>query len=104
LFALLVLALYGGIQGLENVWLRPRIMSYNVKIHPAVVFIAILASLALSSILVTLLFIPLIGTFFVIGSYLWSRIFDLDPWPASLPLEPVESSMLKKGDTEHQRD
>lgn len=96
LFALLVLVLYGGIQGLENVWLRPRIMSYNVKIHPAVVFIAIMASLALSSILVTLLIIPLIGTFLVIGGYLRCRIFGLDPWAADLPLEPVESSILKK--------
>lgn len=96
LFALLVLALYGGIQGLENVWLRPRIMSYNVKIHPAVVFIAIMASLALSSILVTLLIIPLIGTFLVIGGYLRCRIFGLDPWTTELPLELVEGGSIKQ--------
>jgi hypothetical protein len=65
-----------------------------------VVFIAIMASLSLSSILVTLLIIPLIGTFFVIGGYLRCRIFDLDPWTADLPLEPVESGTLKKVDTE----
>jgi predicted PurR-regulated permease PerM len=91
LFALLVLAVYGGIQGFENVWLRPRIMSYNVNIHPAVVFVAIMASLALSSILVTLLIIPLIGTLMVLGGYLRCRIFGLNPWPINSPVEPVES-------------
>ncbi len=91
LFALLVLAVYGGIQGFENVWLRPRVMSYNVNIHPAVVFVAIMASLALSSILVTLLIIPLIGTFMVVGGYLRCRIFGLNPWPLDSPVKPVES-------------
>ncbi|MCL4867732.1 MAG: AI-2E family transporter [Anaerolineae bacterium] len=90
LFALLVLAVYGGIQTLENVWLRPRIMSQNVKIHPAVVFVAIMASLVLSTILVTLLIIPLIGTFMVLGRYLRCRIFGLDPWALESPLQPVK--------------
>lgn len=91
LFALLVLAVYGGIQGFENVWLRPRIMSYNLNIHPAVIFVAIMASLALSSILVTLLIIPLISTLMLVGGYLRCRIFGLNPWPLDSPVEPVES-------------
>lgn len=80
LFALIVLAAFGGIQVIENLWLRPRIMSHHLKIHPAIVFVAIVASLALAGVLVALIIIPVLGSAGVISHYLYCKLFKLDPW------------------------
>lgn len=79
-FALIVLGLYGVIQGLENVWLRPRIMGSSLRMHPGIVFVGVMGSLALAGILVTLIIVPLIGTVGVLGRYAHARILGLDPW------------------------
>ncbi|MFQ5435071.1 MAG: AI-2E family transporter, partial [Anaerolineae bacterium] len=39
-FALIALVVFNLIHGLENVWLRPRIMSHSLHLHPALVFVA----------------------------------------------------------------
>lgn len=80
-FAVLVVLLFGAINTVENIWLRPRIMGNSLRIHPAIVFIAIVGSLALAGVLVALIIVPLIGTATVIGRYLYCKILDLDPWP-----------------------
>jgi len=80
-FAVLVAALFGGINVLENVWLRPRIMGNSLRLHPAIVFVAIVGSLALAGILVALIIVPVIGSALVIGRYLYCKILDIDPWP-----------------------
>ncbi len=76
----IVLAIYGAIQTLENVWLRPRIMGRRLQMHPAVVFLAIIAALVLVGPVAALIILPVIGTAGVIGSYLRCRILGLDPW------------------------
>ncbi|HSH04682.1 MAG TPA: AI-2E family transporter [Anaerolineae bacterium] len=80
-FSLLVLTIFVIIQTLENVWLRPRIIGYQLRLHPAVVFAAVMISLTLFSILLTLLIVPLIGTALVLGRYARARLFNLPPWP-----------------------
>ena len=80
-FAVLVFLLFGGINVVENIWLRPRIMGNSLRLHPAIVFVAIVGALALAGILVALIIVPLIGSALVIGRYLYCKIFDLDPWP-----------------------
>jgi predicted PurR-regulated permease PerM len=80
LFMILILAIFGIIQILENVWLRPSIMGHTLNIHPAIVFIAIIASLALAGVLTALIIIPVLASVAVIGRYLHAKIFDLDPW------------------------
>lgn len=94
-FAVLVIVLFGGIQAVENVWLRPRIMSNSLRLHPAIVFISVVSSLALAGILVALIIVPLIGSALVIGRYLYCKILDVDPWPeaddSSQDLSAVES-------------
>ena len=81
LFMILVVVVFSLIQVLENTWLRPRIMSDRLRLHPAVVFVAVIASLALAGVLTALIIVPLIGSALVIGRYLYSKIFDLNPWP-----------------------
>ena len=80
-FMVLVVIVFTFIQLLENTWLRPRIMSERLRLHPAVVFVAVVASLAMAGILTALIIVPLIGSALVIGRYLYRKIFDLPPWP-----------------------
>ena len=79
--AMLVVVLFGGIQVVENVWLRPRIMGNSLRLHPAIVFVAIVGALAMAGILMALIIVPLIGSAMVIGRYLYCKILDIDPWP-----------------------
>ena len=80
-FMVLVVIIFMLIQVLENTWLRPRIMSDRLHLHPAVVFVAVIASLAMAGVLTALIIVPLIGSALVVGRYLHCKIFDLEPWP-----------------------
>ncbi len=80
-FMVLVVSVFSLIQALENMWLRPRIMSEQLRLHPAVVFIAVVASLSLVGILTALIIVPLISSALVVGRYLYCKIFDIEPWP-----------------------
>lgn len=90
-FMLLVLSIFAAIQTIENIWLRPRIMGHSLRLHPGVVFVAVMGSLALGGILIALLIIPVIGTLGIIGSYLRARIFGQEPWPEDKQLEQANS-------------
>lgn len=105
LFTLLVLAIYGAIQAVENIWLRPRIMGNSLRMHPAIVFIAIVASLALAGVLTALIIIPVLGSATVIIRYLYCKMFEIDPWPDAKPSEngsqaPIFESVQEQGQTE----
>lgn len=80
LFAVIVLALNLAIQGIENIWLRPRIMSSSLKIHPAIVFIAIVGSLSLAGVVTALIIVPVLGSIAVISRYTYFKLFKMDPW------------------------
>ena len=92
-FMVLVVAVFSLIQVLENTWLRPRIMSHRLRLHPAVVFVAVVASLALAGILTALIIVPLISSALVVGHYLYCKVFDLEPWPEE-PQEPPAKQHL----------
>lgn len=91
-FMLLVLGIFAAIQTVENIWLRPRIMGHSLRLHPGVVFVAVMGSLALGGILIALLIIPVVGTLGIIGSYLRARIFGLDPWPEDRLVESLANT------------
>jgi predicted PurR-regulated permease PerM len=80
LFAVIVLALNLAIQGIENIWLRPRIMSSSLKIHPAIVFIAIVGSLSLAGVVTALIIVPVLGSIAVVSRYTYFKLFKMDPW------------------------
>jgi predicted PurR-regulated permease PerM len=80
-FMVLAVSLSALLQVVENVWLRPRIMGHSLRMHPGVVFIAIIGALALAGVLAALIIIPVVGSIVVIGRYIYYKIFDLDPWP-----------------------
>ena len=91
-FMLVVVAIFSVIQVVENVWLRPRIMGQSLNLHPAIVFIAIITSLALTGILTALIVIPMVASTAVIIRYLHAKIFELDPWTDLHPKIVVEQS------------
>ncbi|MCP4420991.1 MAG: AI-2E family transporter [Chloroflexi bacterium] len=86
LFAVLVLIFFLAIQGLENIWLRPRIMSTSVHIHPTIIFIAIVASLSLAGVLTALIIVPVLGSIAVVSRYTYSKLFKMNPWENSTSL------------------
>ncbi len=83
-FMLLVIVLFSGIQLLENVWLRPQIMGQRLRLHPGLVFLAVIGALALVGILAALVIVPLIATADILLRYARARAAGEDPW-ASLP-------------------
>ncbi len=84
-FMVIVIVIYSGIHVLENVWFRPRIMGQSLHIHPAIVLIAIISSLALAGVMTALIIIPAVASMAVIGRYLHAKIFDLEPWAENHP-------------------
>lgn len=93
--ALLTALLYVLIQAVENVWLRPQIMSSRLQIHPAVVFVGVVASLYLLGMIGALLVVPVLGTLAIVGSYLRCRILELDPWPeVDQVIEPIDAEAI----------
>jgi len=80
-FMILVVAVFSGIQLLENIWLRPRIMGEQLRLHPAVVFVAVISTLAMAGVLTALIIVPLLGSAIVLGRYLYCKISNTDPWP-----------------------
>ena len=91
-FAVLILVLFTAIQMIENIWLRPRILSQRVHLHPALVFVAIVGSLALAGVIAALVIVPLIKTSELLGGYLIRRILGLDPWPELQAETPAAST------------
>ncbi len=74
LFAMLTLAVFGLIQLAENIYFRPRIMKYALKLHPALVIVGIVGSLTLAGILVTLIIIPLISSSMAVARFVYARV------------------------------
>ncbi len=105
-FTLLVVILFTAIKLVEDVWLRPRVMGHTLKMHPAVVFIAIMGALALAGVLVALIIIPVVASVAIIGHYLYCRILEIEPWPEEvegagkkeIPAPASEEVSLEPGD------
>jgi predicted PurR-regulated permease PerM len=83
-FTVVVVALYILVQLVENVWLQPRILGRILRLHPALVFVAVVGALSLAGALVALIIVPLLGTAGVLGRYVHSRILGLQPWPEAV--------------------
>lgn len=79
-FMLLVIGLFSGIQVLENVWLRPHIMGQRLRLHPGLVFLAVISALALVGILAALVVVPLLATADLLLRYGRARAAGEDPW------------------------
>jgi HAD superfamily hydrolase (TIGR01549 family) len=80
-FTVLVLGIYLLIQQTENAYLVPRILGRRLLLHPAVVFIGVLAGGLLFGALGVLLAAPVIGTLRVLLRYVYAKLLDEEPFP-----------------------
>jgi predicted PurR-regulated permease PerM len=75
--ALLLVAMYAAIQQVDNLWLRPQLMGHALKLHPGVIFVGLIAGLALSGFLGALLIVPLLATAKAIARFGYGRLSPL---------------------------
>jgi predicted PurR-regulated permease PerM/GNAT superfamily N-acetyltransferase len=80
-FMVLVIGLYMVIQQIEGNVILPRILGESLNLHPLVVMIGIIIGGNMMGILGMLLAAPVLATLRVIGSYIFSRLYDKDPFP-----------------------
>ncbi len=80
-FGLLLLLVYTAVQQVDNLWLRPQFMGRHLRLHPAVVFVGLIAGLAYGGILGAILVVPAIATARVIGRYVYRKMMGIELWP-----------------------
>jgi predicted PurR-regulated permease PerM len=80
-YALMIAALMGLIQGLENNILVPRIVGDALDLHPLLVMISVLMGASLAGILGAVLAAPVVATIKLLGGYAWRKMLDLPPFP-----------------------
>lgn len=80
-FGLLLLLVYTAVQQVDNLWLRPQFMGRHLRLHPAVVFVGLIAGLAYGGILGAILVVPAIATARVIGRYVYRKMTGIPMWP-----------------------
>jgi predicted PurR-regulated permease PerM len=96
-FMILVIIVYAGIQVLEYIWLRPRIVGAQLRLHPAIVFVSVISALAMAGVLTALIIVPLISSAFVIGRYLYCKISNIDPWAEENNQQSTDNSQQFPG-------
>lgn len=65
-FMILVVGIFMSVQFAEGIWLYPQIMGKRMNLHPAIVFVAVVSSLAVLGALFGLIIVPIIGTVSII--------------------------------------
>ncbi|MEZ4589543.1 MAG: AI-2E family transporter [Chloroflexota bacterium] len=83
--ALLLVGVYAAIQQVDNLWLRPQLMGQALKLHPGIVFVSLIAALALSGLLGALLVVPILATVKVISRYVFYTRLGWRTPEANLP-------------------
>lgn len=81
LFILLLLLVYTIVQQIDNLWVRPQLFGRGLRMHPGVVFIALVGALLLSGFLGALLVVPLLGTAKVVAGYIHRKLVGKPAWP-----------------------
>ncbi len=96
LYALVVVGVYTLYQQVENNFLGPRIVGGSLHLNPAVVIIGAFIASNLAGIVGLILASPLLATLRLFGTYLYRKLFDLDPWPppSALPPPPPKTQRL----------
>ena len=91
IFALIVVGLFIVLINVEHVWLRPYILGRSVLMNETIVFIAIVAAVALSGSLGAFIIVPVLASLAVIWKYLHARILGLPPFPDDAPASSPSS-------------
>jgi predicted PurR-regulated permease PerM len=81
LVVILLAVVYSLVQQVDNLWLRPQLMGRRLYLHPGLVFVGLMAALALSGVLGAIVVVPLMATAKIIGGYLHRKLLGMPPWP-----------------------
>jgi predicted PurR-regulated permease PerM/GNAT superfamily N-acetyltransferase len=96
-FMVLVIGLYMVIQQVEGNVILPRILGESLNLHPLVVMIGIIIGGNMTGILGMLLAAPVLATLRVIGSYIFRRLYDSDPFPKpDQEAEPSQPGLVEQ--------
>ncbi len=79
-FALVVGIFYFIMWQVDTNYLIPRIIGQRLQLSPALIIVGIIAGASVGGVLGVLLAAPIIATVRVLGSYLYRRLLDLEPY------------------------
>lgn len=82
-FSLVVVTAGFILQQIEGNWLNPRIVGGATGLHPLLVIVGAIMGSALAGLLGVMLAAPILATLKLVGTYVWRKMFDLDPFPES---------------------
>ena len=91
-FALLVTGFYFLMWQVDTNYLVPRILGSRLQLPPAIIIVGIIAGASVGGALGLLLAAPTIATVKVLGSYIYRRLLDLEPYV--LAPEPAVAASL----------
>ncbi len=93
-FAIIVSLLYFIIGQLESIYLIPRFVGGQVRLHPALAFVGVIAGTLVFGLLGVLLAMPIMASARTLLSYVYRKLFDLDPFE---PLRTPQASIRIPG-------
>ncbi len=97
-FAIVVFLIYIVIAQTENIVLIPRLVGGQVKLHPAVAFVGIVAGTLVFGLLGVLLATPIMASARIFLAYIYRKLLDLEPFePISGPQAGVHIPGLIAG-------
>ncbi len=91
-FAIIVSLIYGIIGQLESIYLIPRLVGGQVRLHPALAFVGVIAGTLVFGLLGVLLAMPIMASARTILSYIYRKLFDLDPFEHCARRKPAFAS------------
>lgn len=110
-FALLVAVFYFIMWQVDTNYLIPRIIGHRLQLSPAIVIVGIIAGASVGGAIGLLLAAPTIATVRVLGSYLYRRLLDLEPYvlvkrpplpQSEHPVDGNQSPLARQAETESQ--
>ncbi len=81
LHAALVVAMAIGVDQIFNNLITPRVMAQALRVHPAAILVAALLAARMLGVVGLLLAAPLLASLKLIGTYIWRKMLDQNPWP-----------------------
>lgn len=95
-YALVVAATYVVIQQIESYYLVPRVMGSSLNLHPVVVIIAVIIGATVGGALGIILAAPLTATLRLVGTYIYGKLFDVEPFPPKYVATQPEPNALMR--------
>ncbi len=103
-FALIVAGFYFIMWQIDTNYLVPRIIGNRLQLSPAIIIVGIIAGASVGGALGLLLAAPTIASVRVLGSYIYRRLLDIQPYVVVFENLPPDDDNANKTDLELQPD